>query len=455
MIQHETFESFCTQVVAGNNLLEGDTLHLTHDNLRKTIEGNMAQYLADTIAVLLPEECSNIDKKTDFYEWEAEILRVDCRFRSHVNYVQDLNNSSKCQADSEQDFSFKKPHLPDQFSTSSHPATGTNAISNKENAFSSFRTPFRTPCSKLTDDERVLLNQYSSCCKCRQLFVNHKANNCPNGFPDGCSYKTITQDLALSLAAKKAIAATYQDQPSLSDIHAPPLASVFTFPSHTPPVAAAIPFDGGLSPIHYVYGQPSNNSTSDMYAFIQEVNDNFASTSSAPPVPVAALASLPSSEINYVLSPESDDGSIQSTPVSDSFDSYSYCGPISVEHLRWKAAALGHNDFPVPFDCLIDNGAHLVLIRPETVQTLGLKIHKLKNPELVSLAFKQDTGATSFTDCVTLSLNNAWTSLPVLTILAPNLCTDILLGLPFLSRNKIVVDHELRTAIVTTSSGSV
>jgi hypothetical protein len=90
MLQNESFEDFCTRVVAGNNLLEGDTLHLSHENLRKTIEGNMAQYLADAIAVLSPEEHQKIDALADFYEWEAEILRVDRRFRSHVSYVQIL-----------------------------------------------------------------------------------------------------------------------------------------------------------------------------------------------------------------------------------------------------------------------------------------------------------------------------------------------------------------------------
>jgi hypothetical protein len=74
----------------------------------------------------------------------------------------------------------------------------------------------------------------------------------------------------------------------------------------------------------------------------------------------------------------------------------------------------------------------------------------LQNPELVSLALEKKPGATAFTDYVSLSLsssNNAWSSLPVCAILAPNLCTDILLNLPFLSRNKIVIDHDLRTAI--------
>jgi Aspartyl protease len=149
------------------------------------------------------------------------------------------------------------------------------------------------------------------------------------------------------------------------------------------------------------------------------------------------------------LTPESDNGSVQSAPVSHPIFDPSPC-PISVEHLRWKAAIYGSGDFPLQFNCLLDNGAHLVLIRPEVVKKLGLKVCKLINPELVSLALKQNSGTTAFTDYVSLTLstlNNTWTSRPVCAIIAPHLCTDILLGLPFLSHNKIVIDHELRTAI--------
>src|SRR5271168_2153215 len=47
-----------------------------------------------------------------------------------------------------------------------------------------------------------------------------------------------------------------------------------------------------------------------------------------------------------------------------------------------------------------------------------------------------------FSDYVYLtasSLDNAWTSRPVRALVAPGLCTEILLGLPFLVHNKIVV----------------
>jgi hypothetical protein len=45
------------------------------------------------------------------------------------------------------------------------------------------------------------------------------------------------------------------------------------------------------------------------------------------------------------------------------------------------------------------------------------------------------------------SLNNAWTSRPIRALIAQNLCINILLGLPFLKDNKIVIDHDLDTAI--------
>jgi hypothetical protein len=49
------------------------------------------------------------------------------------------------------------------------------------------------------------------------------------------------------------------------------------------------------------------------------------------------------------------------------------------------------------------------------------------------------------------SLNNAWTSRSIRALIAHNLCTNILLGLPFLKHNKIIIDHDLDTAIAKDS----
>ena len=67
-------------------------------------------------------------------------------------------------------------------------------------------------------------------------------------------------------------------------------------------------------------------------------------------------------------------------------DPNSILSPISIPHYIWHANFYGNTDFPVHTDCLLDNGAHLVLIRPETVANLGLHIRKLSKPQQASVA---------------------------------------------------------------------
>ena len=121
-----------------------------------------------------------------------------------------------------------------------------------------------------------------------------------------------------------------------------------------------------------------------------------------------------------------------------------------MSHYIWQAIVHGNNAFPIAFDALLDNGAHLVLIRPEAVIDLGLPIRKLKEPQCATLAINSMPQTFLLHDYVKLSLsslNQMWTSCPVTALIANNLCVDILLGLPFLKHNKIVIDHELDTAI--------
>jgi hypothetical protein len=44
-----------------------------------------------------------------------------------------------------------------------------------------------------------------------------------------------------------------------------------------------------------------------------------------------------------------------------------------------------------------------------------------------------------------------WKSKSICAIIAPSLCSPVILGLPFLSHNKIVVDHDAHTAIAKDS----
>ena len=73
----ETFETFVTHVVAGNNLLDGNPLHLLHAQLRIMVEGNMASYLADHIDDLTQEEQDRLAAIVDYNDWEMEIKQID------------------------------------------------------------------------------------------------------------------------------------------------------------------------------------------------------------------------------------------------------------------------------------------------------------------------------------------------------------------------------------------
>jgi hypothetical protein len=71
----------------------------------------------------------------------------------------------------------------------------------------------------------------------------------------------------------------------------------------------------------------------------------------------------------------------------------------------------------------------------------------------VSLALSNSGNrvVTTLTDWVKLKLydrNNLWCSQTVRAVVAPGLCTDVILGLLFLQVNKIVSDHDSNTCIV-------
>ena len=179
-------------------------------------------------------------------------------------------------------------------------------------------------------------------------------------------------------------------------------------------------------------------------AFIEEILPAVPVTSVVN-VPVTTVAAtLPSATQSFALGNGSDTSDESLSDVS-----IPLC-PVSVPHLIWRANFFGTDEFPVPVDCLLDSGAHLVLIRPEVIMDLGLPVQKLKKPFPVSLALNGKETATTLDNCVTLSisaLNNAWSSHSVTAIIAPHLCTNILLGLPFLAHNKIVIDHNAHTVI--------
>ncbi|KAG1855249.1 hypothetical protein F4604DRAFT_1932309 [Suillus subluteus] len=125
--------------------------------------------------------------------------------------------------------------------------------------------------------------------------------------------------------------------------------------------------------------------------------------------------------------------------------------PLQTPHLRWNCLVDGPAvPSPVPVSALIDHGSSLVLISEDLVSKLGLHRRKLSKPLPISLALSQDKPflLSHYVKLSCTSLDQAYTSRTVRAIIAPNLCTPLLLlGGPFLKHNRIVIDHELRTCI--------
>lgn len=115
---------------------------------------------------------------------------------------------------------------------------------------------------------------------------------------------------------------------------------------------------------------------------------------------------------------------------------------------NWSAKT----DSFLSLSCLIGTGAHLNCIRSDLVHKLGLEIKFLVKPLSVTLAFdgssaKQPHFLSFYVKFSLLSKNSDWQSRCCKALMIDNLCTDFILGLPFLYYNKLVVDCDAKLVI--------
>ena len=445
----ESFSKFANRVIAGNNLLEGTGIRLDATALRKTLMGNMSEFLASKLDRLRTTERERLAAIEGFEEWMSEIVAFDREATSDLKRIAEMLR---------EDVSYKRqrlddnviqnpppvPFQPSQVPNTSVPpvfrGTGANAIrpppfSATPNArFTQPSSSGRKRCPPLTQSEIALLNKHKGCRKCRKFYVSHRGNDCPNDFPDGNNYVPLSEDVAYDAMRKCAIASTYSGPPPDHSHN-----TVMTSTPQLPSSSFSNAYNGYFAPPAIPYSTPAPSVIDNAPSHVEELPsgppDNFPNVNA----PIGAI--LLSSSYQFVLSGD-----------SDSSGSAEDVSPLSCPHLIWRAQIWNNDDVQIPYDCLLDDGAHLVLIRPETVTDLGLPIHRLKDPVSVTLALNGNPDSlTVFHDYVSLSLsslNNAWSSKPVRALIAPGLCSSILLGLPFLVHNKIVIDHDSRTAVV-------
>jgi hypothetical protein len=143
-----------------------------------------------------------------------------------------------------------------------------------------------------------------------------------------------------------------------------------------------------------------------------------------------------------------------SAVLGDGTDSGEECvAPLQTPHLRWDCLLDGPAiPSPISVSALIDHGSSLVLIDESLADKLGLRRRRLQKPLPVTVALsgdrKQSFLLSHYVKLSCSSLDHAYKSRTVRAIVAPNLCTPLLLGGPFLEHNRIVIDHELRTCVV-------
>src|SRR5271154_6988519 len=124
------------------------------------------------------------------------------------------------------------------------------------------------------------------------------------------------------------------------------------------------------------------------------------------------------------------------------------------EHLWWNCRIDSVvTNVPPIIQALIDHRCPLVLISPELVDVLSLRIRKLHKQIDISPAFtctNNNNSSTELTEYVWLPLcstDYVFSSRVMNTIICPNLHTPLILGMTFLEGNGIVIDHEKRTAV--------
>jgi hypothetical protein len=267
---------------------------------------------------------------------------------------------------------------------------------------------------KLTDEEKALLLKYDGCLKCRKPFVFHKGSDKAPGcvFPVRTGYKpvtfaTITATMPANYKAKVASVV--------------PSTGIATSSTH---LVAAI-FSGIANPVDYLASNQSSVMPSD-----GDADDSVS------PFPLTHAVMSVVDSVDAPLIAKTVNG---------------LSAPLSVPHLFWRAAAASNSGL-VLFDCLIDNGSHLVLIRDSLVNELALPRRKLHKPFETELAMREGEKkvVVHLYEYVKLRLCDAsgeYSAKSVHAIIAPNLVSPVICGLPFLSHNSIVVDHAARTII--------
>jgi len=313
--------------------------------------------------------------KTSFWNWSQHLLKLNCLLQGTPSV---FDEAALC--------NHLEVHLDDELK-----GRLRNSETRKDK---NFKTWVAAVC--LMDEACTVENkcqhemieetlEHDGCTKCRRFYTDHRSQQCPNGFPVGKGYKTLTLNDALATKKSKATA-----KPSSKPV-ATTTSKVETVDSDDDISTAAVVLLH--SPAKY-----GSDSDEDW-----EMSDHDVS------LPIHAKHLIWNCQVNSL---------------TDDF-------PVKTRTLIDNSAHL----------VLI----HLELVKKLTLKKYCLNKPEVVNVAFGNE--KNETKLYFYIKLSVTSLDSTWTSQSVRAIVTPGLCTPIILGLPWLEHNNIVTDHATHTCI--------
>ncbi|KAG2347974.1 hypothetical protein BDR05DRAFT_996297 [Suillus weaverae] len=179
------FKEWAVKIQSQNTLLRGTTSHLDDVNLLYHLKLHMNSDL--TVDYYAEEIMEKV-----LHKWIEKVHLLDekqLRYLTRQKEAIDAALHAEC----------ARSRANKKTARNAHSNTKATNGQSKDNA--STKTFTRLPA--LTDAEHQLLHDNDGCFKCCELFAGHTSSNCPKGFPDGTTYKTLTAAVIIAKKSKK------------------------------------------------------------------------------------------------------------------------------------------------------------------------------------------------------------------------------------------------------------
>ncbi|KAJ7223019.1 hypothetical protein GGX14DRAFT_656874 [Mycena pura] len=421
----QAFLVFYHRLCELNRLLEDSESYLGDDELR----AHMRAAMADSTRALYDDDAARLNALDDLTAWVKAVEVIDKKRRKDEKERDDAITAILAKrAKYASQAPAKRARDDDDSRNNKKSRVDENTRPQGAPAYSSDRP------KPLDNAQRALLDANFGCRKCRRLFAFHRGGDNVCDFPKS-NVKPITEK---TVAAAKA-SLTNEQRAKLAAAtksKAAPVASVTdAAPAPAASVAATIPAQRNV-PAQCVPARSAavaavieDYQDDEEYSYSDSENDDLASRG-------VRAGSLPASS--------ADNDSVHADT----------CPPQA--HLYFQCLIEGeHTVAPHPTEGLIDDGSHLVLIDKVLVDQVGLRKRHLRNPISFDIAVSAPTASNdslppTATEYVKLRLHSrdqSYTTKTVRAIVVSGLCAPIILGLPFLYRNHIVIDHFLHTVV--------